>query len=225
MWRWIMMSSFIFEAEPFEAYPVFESHEREAEEEAFASGRFTAKLKWLPDNDKPTLFERKDAAKLGGSGVYIVIDKTDKNKILKVGKADPIRNRMNKERRYYRKGLGFYVANVERCYEQGCGVGGLSPIEKAIARTLLRAGFSLPWHDDPHQVFDVTAGIKIENILPKPLLGALRLAYVTRRKKTVAAGKRPATAIPTGPPYKSGTSVPGALQLTPKKHPQWEFGP
>jgi Putative peptidoglycan binding domain len=183
-------------------------------------GPITATLRWLPNPKAPNLYTRSDAMAVEGGGVYIAVD-TASNDLLKVGETGEFKGRFREttyvdmERRI--PNLKFYLAYIFGPSRGHCGAAGCNEIiERAIARTLRRAGATLPEDKRKAPPSEVTGPIKITHILPKPLLAKLHEAYGATVKHTKK--KRLA-----GGPFSAISPRSTSLILDPKIHQVWEL--
>ena len=176
-------------------------------------GPLTAELRWLPDNDRASRYALDKAVLEPGGGVYIATNKHGTP--LKVGVTNSFKVRLARYAGPASKigGVWFYLAHIRRGRIEGSGIAGADKaIEYAIARTLMRAGRSLPWHKLPKNVARIEGTVEIRNILPKPLM------WLT--SKAFTATPRDSRGQPISP-YPSPPAT-GPFRLLKSKHPEWE---
>jgi hypothetical protein len=182
----------------------------ELEEEIYRRG-MTVKLSWsrAPMTHADILAKRKALR----GGIYIRVNAMGRP--IKVGKTIDFHDRTKS----YPATARFWIASITTSEKDPTGI--VEAVEHAVARTLMRLGYSLPYHHQPRSALETSRGYKIiiRNLLPAPYVRSVSSAY-----------GRPVATSHTPPgkarrPDETGKSHPappesGALILTPSM--SWE---
>ncbi len=203
-------------------------------------GPLTATVRWLFKREGKGfnyLFSIAEAAQQPGSGIYLLLGtpRTGAQRrpmLLKVGLAETFRSRFGPAG--YGRTSGTPAQLAHRDYDDlraYLGLVALPPsplpqLERALARTLYRAGETLPLDRKPPPEGPVQGSVRIKNIIPPGLDARLLAAYRAQtgpeRRRAATGAARPITA--GHPPQVPVGARTRQLVLEPGQFRNWELG-